>query len=398
MPISRREFIVATSSALAGVAVASTRAGVSSAPRWIVINLRGGIDGLATVVPYGDPAYRTQRGALAIGEPGDPSGSHDLNGFFGLHPAAASLASLYRSAELAIVPAVSPALVTRSHFDAQKALDLGQGIALNRRVGWLNRALALTPKSRRPDGYAMALGHSMPLVLQGGEPATSWSPRRQPTADADTYERLRALYDDDSFLAAQLERAESAAEMVGGMSRDMRGQRRDGTALFSAAGNLLGRPDGPRVLVLDMHGWDTHANQGGATGRLSRRIGQLASGIATLREGAGSMWASTAGIIVSEFGRTVRANGTRGTDHGTAGMAMLFGGAIRGQQVVGEWPGVHASSLWEGRDLRPTVDVRSLYVSVFAPHFNIAPERMASTVFDDPSIAVIPDLHRRDMA
>ena len=155
---------------------------------------------------------------------------------------------------------------------------------------------------------------------------------------------------------------------------------------------MLSRPDGPRVAVLEMGGWDTHANQGRTAGRLANHLAAFADGMATLKAALGPAWSRTAVLAVSEFGRTVAPNGTKGTDHGVAGAAFLFGGAVVGGRILSDWPGLKASELYEGRDLRPTTDLRSLFKSVLGEHLGVDPGALETAVFPDSRAA--PPLDR----
>jgi uncharacterized protein (DUF1501 family) len=249
--------------------------------------------------------------------------------------------------------------------------------------GWLNRALgALAADGAQRE--AVALADTVPLVLRGEFAVTSWAPSRLPETDDDTLARVRRLYEAaDPELAARLSDALAARDLAGDAA-DGRMGGRTGQAiapLASAAARFLSADTGPRVAVLDVGGWDTHANQGGAQGPLALRLRGLDSGLAMLKSELGAHWHETSVLVVTEFGRTVAANGTRGTDHGTAGCAFLAGGAVRGGRVVGDWPGLSARDLHEGRDLRATTDLRALFKAVLHERFGVAEGALARTVF-----------------
>jgi uncharacterized protein (DUF1501 family) len=358
-------------------------AGTNPDARFVLVILRGGLDGLAAVPPYAEPRYAELRGPLALGAPGTDGGALDLDGTFGLHPALTNLHSMYRAREALVLHATSTPYRDRSHFDAQHVLEAGgvnPGAAAG---GWLNRALvALDDAGNARE--AVALADTVPLVLRGELAVTSWAPSRLPETDDDTLLRVRRLYEAaDPGLAQALYDALEARAIVGDTSE----QRMDGRAglriapLASAAARFLASPEGPRIAVLDAGGWDTHANQGGTQGPLAQRLRGLDDGLQTLRSELGAHWRETTVVVVTEFGRAVAVNGTRGTDHGTAGCAFLAGGAVRGGRVLGDWPGLAARDLHEGRDLRATTDLRALFKAVLHDRFGVAEAALASTVF-----------------
>jgi uncharacterized protein (DUF1501 family) len=366
-------------------------ANVDAEARVVLVILRGGLDGLAAVPPYAEPQYQNLRGPLALAAPGAQGGALDLDGTFGLHPALPNLHAMYRAHEALILHAAATPYRERSHFDAQNVLEAGGVSASASAGGWLNRALgALDAAGDAPE--AVALADSVPLVLRGELAVTSWAPSRLPDADEDTLARVRRMYEAaDPELAASLSAALDARELAGDAGNPAMGGR-GGQALgplASAAARFLSSRDGPRVAVLDVGGWDTHANQGGAEGPLAQRLRGLDSGLQLLKTELGEHWRSTSVLVVTEFGRTVAANGTRGTDHGTAGCAFLLGGAVAGGRVVADWPGLAARDLHENRDLRATTDVRALFKAVLHDRLGVTEAALARTVFPD-SDAVAP--------
>lgn len=351
--------------------------------RLVLVILRGGLDGLAAVPPYADPQYRKLRGALALSAPGTEGGALALDGTFGLHPALANLHSMYRAGEALVVHAAATPYRERSHFDAQNVLEAGGIEPKGTATGWLNRALGVLNRSGDPRG-AIALSDSVPLVLRGEFAVSSWAPSRLPDTDEDTVARVRRMYEAaDPALAASLNAALAARELAGDASAARRGGRvgQDVAPLASAAARFLGSADGPRIAVLDVGGWDTHANQGAAQGTLASRLGGLDTGLQHLKTELGPHWRSTSVLVVTEFGRTVAVNGTRGTDHGTAGCAFLLGGAVAGGRVLADWPGLAARDLHEGRDLRATTDLRALFKAVLLERFGLAEGTLARQVF-----------------
>ncbi len=359
--------------------------------RLVLIILRGGLDGLAAVPPYADPAYARLRGPIALAKPGGEGGVLDLDGTFGLHPALANLHAMYRAREALVLHATATPYRDRSHFDAQNVLEAGSVSPGGADGGWLNRALAaLDSAGEAPE--AVALADSVPLVLRGELAVSSWSPSRLPVPGDDLLVRVRQLYwAADPALAQSLYDALEVRAIVG----DTNEQRMDGRAgvnvapLAVSAARFLASPAGPRIAVLDAGGWDTHANQGGAQGPLAQRLRGLDDGLAALKSELGAHWRETTVLIVTEFGRAAAVNGTRGTDHGTAGCAFVVGGAVAGGRVLADWPGLAASDLHDGRDLRATTDLRALFKGVLHGRFGVGEAALARAVFPG-SDAVMP--------
>jgi uncharacterized protein (DUF1501 family) len=364
----------------------------------VFIFLRGGMDGLSAVPPHGDPQYALRRGALAVGAPGSPGGALDLDGSFGLSPFLAEMHKLYAARELAVLHAVASPYRERSHFDAQNLLENGTARPFGRETGWLNAALAIGGRAGPGAGSAtggFALGQSIPLVLRGPAQVGSWSPSRLPVPDADLLARLGELYRGDALLGRSFAAAREAQAMMEGRDADagMGGGAANGVQpvveLARAAGEILGKRDGPRVASIDFGGWDTHINQLGEYSQLTRSLRLLDRSVATLKTALGPAWQHTAVLIVTEFGRAVAANGSGGTDHGTAGAAFVAGGAVRGGRVVADWPGLGEKALYEGRDLRPTLDLRGLFKAALASQMGLAESALETLVFPD-SRAVRP--------
>ncbi len=359
----------------------------------MLVILRGGMDGLAAVPPYGESSYERTREGLALAAPGEVGGVLKLDGTFGLHPALNTLHGLHQTGELVVLQAIATSYRERSHIDGQDILENGTAVP-HAGSGWLNRAL-LARSGGVVAGVgppAMALTQSVPMVLRGDVPVESWAPSPLPSLDPDTLARLLDLYRDDAFFAARLRQALATDEMAKRALRATPGRgRRAGRVAFAAlaraAAAFLSAPDGPRIAVLEFGGWDTHANQGAGQGRLATQLASLDSGVTTLRQGLGPAWSRTAVIVVSEFGRTVGENGTRGTDHGTAGAAFLLGGAVRGGRVVSDWPGIRKRALYEGRDLMPTLDARSLFKGVLRDHLGVPPGALEQHVFPSSAAA-----------
>jgi uncharacterized protein (DUF1501 family) len=467
--LKRREFLHAGALALSGTFLTSrlafARTG-NAESRFVFIVMRGALDGLAAVPPYGDPDYAGLRRELALKAPGSPGGALPLNGSFGLHPSMTFLRDSYAARELVVFHAIASPYRERSHFDGQDVLENGSTQAHAVQTGWLNRALALLQSGHsQSKELGVALGQNIPLVMRGPASVTSWSPSKLAALDEDTLERITDLYAGDPLLAARLADAlaadaiadapastmmraaaaqaadvsatgahaaatastvgtaasadtaaraavnvsagaprAGAAAVVGGNTEAtalrstsdiaagpanatpnqpllQRAKPMRYTELVRAAAGFLRRDDGPQVAVFDTTGWDTHANEGSAEGQLASRLAALDAGLRTLKEELGPTWANTAVVLATEFGRTAATNGTRGTDHGTATAAFLLGGAVQGGRVIADWPGLSPHSLYQGRDLKPTADLRSVLKGVLSEHLLVPSSAMETSVF-----------------
>jgi uncharacterized protein (DUF1501 family) len=382
--LNRRAFLAAS---VALGFVPAARAAPVSDRRLIFIVLRGAMDGLHAVPPLGDPDYQAARGGLALKAEG---GALRLDSTFALHPALAPLSPLWQARELAVIHAAASPYRERSHFDGQDVLESGAAKPHALADGWLNRAVAAL--GHPP---ALAVAQALPLVLRGEAKATSWAPSPLPGLAPDRIAALRALYAGDALLASAFEEGVQmeafADEALAGDDAMMEGgkKRKGGNAfplLAGAAGTLMAAPDGPRVVVMELGGWDTHSGQ---LGRMAQPLGQLAQGIAALAKSLGPAWRTTMVVAASEFGRTVAENGTNGSDHGTGGAMILAGGALAGGKVVADWPGLAKAGLYQNRDLRPTTDDRAVFKAVLHDHMGVAAKALDQTVFPD-SAAVKP--------
>lgn len=395
MPLSRRDFLLRLGAAGAcGLMAGLPRLSFASLPtdqRFILVILRGALDGLAAVAPYGDRDYKGQRKALAFGQPGEAEGVLNLDGFFGLNPAMKPLLSLYQQNQMAIVHAVATSYRSRSHFDAQNLLENGT-VRPGGHEGWLNRALVALNADK---GSAMAFNRQVPLVLQGSIGVASWAPKKGELNEESNYmQRISALYAKDPHLAAAYDDAIRAQGMAD-MALSEEDQKASGKAkgpehlltTAQAAAAFLAKEDGPRMAVLEAGGWDTHARQGTVNGALAPKLADLAEALAILPRAMGGVWSKTTVVVVTEFGRTVSENGTGGTDHGTGTVAFVLGGAIRGGQVLGRWPGLAEDKLFEGRDLYPTTDLRSLLKTVLYSRMGASRSILENQVFPGSSDA-----------
>ena len=333
--------------------------------RFVFVLLRGGFDGLAAVVPYGDPSYRSLRGAFAFEE----SDLIVLNDTFGLAPGLAPLRDLWERDEMAVIHAMAIPFRTRSHFDGQAILETGIDRPVGSSDGWLNRLLQVMTGER--SGIAIASG--MPRSLTGPFDVQTWSPTQLGAVDDEYLGRLALLYRNDSTLHGRFEAALQQQNLVGEEPMAGGGARRGGiTPLMQAAARILKQDGGPNIAAVEFSGWDTHANQGLAGGALDRLLGQLAEGLMAFRAEMETAWANTTVVVMTEFGRTARPNGTRGTDHGTAGAGFVIGPHVARSVVFSDWPGLGDTSLYEGRDLKPTLDTRAVLKGAIAGTFDLA--------------------------
>ncbi|MBT8078468.1 MAG: DUF1501 domain-containing protein [Gammaproteobacteria bacterium] len=352
--------------------------------RLVLVILRGAADGLAMAAPYGDGNYDGLRGELALAKPGSEGGVLKIDGIFGLHPSFRGVHSLFEERQAILLHAIATPYRERSHFDGQDMLELGASPGNLLRDGWLNRTLRPLGSSVG-DELAIALSQNTPLVLRGTNSVTSWAPSRLPDADDDTLSRLEDLYADDEFFATRLAQAMESQAIAGNMG-NLRRRGNDAEQLKAAlqsTARFLAVENGLRIAVVESGGWDTHANQGAATGNLANRFAALDEALSGLRDGLGSYWSNTAVLVVTEFGRTARVNGTRGTDHGTATAALLLGGAVSGGRIVADWLGLANRDLYAGRDLYPTTDMRSLFKGVLIEHLGLDDAFVERDVFPE---------------
>lgn len=356
---------------------------VQQSGRLVFVLLRGGFDGLAAVAPHGDPAYRALRGSLAF----EDDDLVHLTPMFGLSPGLAPLREAWDRNELVVLHAMAIPYRTRSHFDGQAVLETGIDRPEGSADGWLNRLLQVIPGKR--SGIAIASG--MPRSLAGRFDVQTWSPAQLGVVDDAYLDHLATLYRADRELHGRFEAAlqqrvtvgEEPMENGSGLARRSCGGGGI-VPLLQATARILGVEGGPNVAAVEFSGWDTHANQGLVGGPLDRLLGQLAEGLMTFRSEMGAAWAKTTVVVMTEFGRTARPNGTRGTDHGTAGAGFLLGPTVARSAVFSDWPGLSDSALFEGRDLRPTLDTRAVLKGAIAGTFDLTATQ-ADRVFPSSS-------------
>src|SRR5271155_3338766 len=396
----RRRFLLGAGALAASAALPTVLfAHTGGSARLVVVILRGALDGLAAVPPYADPHYADLHRELAIAAPGSPKGALDLNGTFGLHPSCAFLHERYLAGEVVVFQPVASPYRDRSHFDGQNVLENGLAKPLGTADGWLNRALAALPAGAGAGNageHAVAISQNVPLILRGDAPVISKSPQTTPDVDEELLSRLADLYSKDDWFSARLSEAVQTGKLTdeggdpapamaaaGGAVKPAAADRGGGAARMAAT--LMRSEGGPEVAVIEASGWDTHANQGGAQGALAQRLAGLDGALRALAEDLGPLWPQTAVLVVTEFGRTAAMNGTRGTDHGTGGRALFAGGAVRGGRVLADWPGLSRTALLDNRDLKPTLDLRSIFKAVLDEHMHVDANTLAKRVFPDRS-------------
>ncbi|QPB21641.1 DUF1501 domain-containing protein [Rhizobium sp. 007] len=371
--LSRRGFL-ASACCLAAVPIFTpvTFAAMPGDNRFVTIVLRGAMDGLDLVQPYGDAAFAALRPTLALTP---DKGLLDLDGHFGLNPAAADLMPLWKRRELAFVHAVStPYRDQRSHFDGQDMLESGGEHVAEEKTGWLNRALSVIPRSDARK--AIDVNTSTELILSGPNNVDVWASDSNLGTAKDEMQFLMRLYAGDPAFAKAMEEATRANNAA--MITEPDGKRGEKIAdVATLAGNML--KGDYRIASFSITGWDTHVAQ---TGQFKRPVEDLSQAINTLKATLGpEVWSKTVVLAMTEFGRTVRQNGSGGTDHGTGGCAVLAGGAIHGGRILGKWPGIGAGQLLDDRDLMPTADVREIAAAMLYRQFDVTAGDLTGKIF-----------------
>ena len=372
MRVSRRLFLGGACSVAAHPLL--TPMAMAAAPtdnRLVVILLRGGMDGVDVVRPVGDPALAALR----------PSGmtdlGFDLNGFFAASAGLNDLQPLWSSGELAFAHAVStPYRDKRSHFDGQDILEAGELSQSGMRDGWLNRLLQILPGAEAQTGFAV--GGDQLKILEGSAPVLNWAPETSLSLTAQDRLLLDYVYEGDAAFHAAMNEALMLVD--GGMDGDMGmggGRSRNQSKQLAAFTAEQLRGD-TRIASFTINGWDTHRAQQGS---LTRSLQELSEVILTLKADLGPVWGKTSVLAMTEFGRTAAINGSEGTDHGTGGAMVLAGGAIQGGRVYGDWPGLAEASLYDRRDLMPTMDVRAYAGAVIGDMFGLRDTHVEDVVF-----------------
>lgn len=368
MPLLSRRALLATSSATLFSFACSPQVLLANAEtdrRFVFIVLRGGMDGLEVVMPTGDPAWSS------IGGRQSPLGNPvAIDPFFTLHGELARLAPWVEAGELVPVHAIASPYRDRSHFDAQNIIETGGRRAYELKDGWLAR---LVPAIGGDASSAVALSANLPVALRGETPFGNYPNARLQMPPADFGDQLSRLWADDPQLSGTWKQARRAA-------RVLEGARAGSPAQLAA--HFLSHPEGARVAVFEVGGFDTHSNQ---KYRLGGLLIELQRALLELKAGLGPNWANTVVVAATEFGRTVAVNGANGTDHGTGTVALVAGGALPawrlGGKVIADWPGLGPAQLLDGRDLKPTRDLRSLILSVAARQFGKDPKALSPLLF-----------------
>jgi uncharacterized protein (DUF1501 family) len=399
--MQRRDFLTAFAAG-AGMMVplgreawAASLASQPAAPharKLIVVMLRGAVDGLNVVAPVGDAEYAQLRPTIALAKPGEEGGALDLDGYFGLHPALSPLLPLWEQKKLAFIHASGSPDITRSHFDAQDYMESATPGVKSTPDGWMNRMIAVLPGDSRPT-RALSIGPTMPRILSGraaainlanGAAGTRGTVLDDRPAIGAAFDALYAgnarfgkVYNDgrearkeviaaaSSPMAAEMMAANGGAPLPNGFPDDA-----------ARLATLLRNDPNMQLAFVALGGWDTHASQGAATGQLANRLAPLAQGLAVLAQRLGPMFDDTTIVVMSEFGRTARENGNRGTDHGHGNVMWVLGGGVSGGKVLGEWKGLQGDALNEGRDLPVTTDFRSVLAHIAERHLRLPDQQL----------------------
>jgi uncharacterized protein (DUF1501 family) len=393
---SRRYFMKQGGIALVGMstvpaflqrAIAATPA--AGKKQLVVLFQRGAADGLNIVIPFAEPNYYRLRPTIAIPQPrrgttGDATTAIDLDGYFGLHPALAPLSPLFHQNQLAIVHAAGSPDPTRSHFDAQDYMESGTPGVKATQDGWLDRAIGSIPEENASPFRAVAMGPNLPRMLQGSTGAIALPDLRQFKVQSQSvamasmaqggFEAMYAQSVDHALhgtgaetfeaidMLKKIDMAKFPAENGADYPKSALGQR------LQQIGVMLKADIGAEVLFVDCGGWDNHVNEGGAQGQLANLLRDLGQSLAAFNQDMGDRMANVVVVTMSEFGRTAKENGNRGTDHGHANCMFVMGGDVKGGHVYGKWPGLDEHQLNDGRDLALTTDFRSVVGEILTKH------------------------------
>jgi len=350
----------------------------------LFVLLRGAADGMAMLAPVGDPGFEALRGATLAEYESAPR----LGSFFAVHPALAEIAKSAAAGEALFVHAAATAYRERSHFDGQNLLESGGTAPYATKDGWLNRLAGLMNEGAPAPLRALAIAPAVPLALRGDAPVSNYAPSALPQASEDLLARVSLLYGADGELGPLWARALETRAMA---ADDGLKNLRDASAAGELAASLMRGAGGARIGMIELGGWDTHANQRGAFARSARQLDAL---LAAYRTAMGAVWADTMVVVATEFGRTARLNGTGGTDHGTSSAALVMGGAVRGGRVIADWPGLAEGQLYEGRDLAPTTALESVIAGAVAEHLRLDPKLAMARLFPGRSDAPLSGIIR----
>jgi uncharacterized protein (DUF1501 family) len=379
--ITRRNFVrygALSAITFAGFPALSFASAAVTRARFVLIQLRGGMDSLTAVPPVGDKWLESARPNTWI------KNSLALDSHFGLHPALPTLHELWKRDQMAVVHAVGLPYTGRSHFDGQNLMEGGGKAPYAMETGWLGRSMNVAGLK----GLALAL--PIPLVLRGIEGNDNYFPsitRVQPTKG--TYRALIESWAGDSEVQSAIEEVvdRPVQNFAPQMTHREREQVRNNQNLAAEAAEQLRKPDGPRVALFDFAGFDTHAAQGGDEGFHADKLHELDNIVRVLRQGLGEVWNETLVVTATEFGRNVAENGSAGTDHGWGSCQFIAGGLVKKAQVLTDWPGLKSSQLFEGRDLRGTTDMRAVFAAAVGRAFALDHATVKTKIFADDSLA-----------
>lgn len=408
---SRRSFLGLASGLGISVSFLGTQAFAASEgdltkKKLVVVICRGGMDGLSVSPPVGDADYAALRGGIAM----RPDQVLKLDDTFGLHPQLKTVHALAQQGQARIAPAIASPDRARSHFEAQDVLETGAAGVYGAETGWLNRTLEALAPVRKVEG--LSVGTTAPLILRGKVQAASWSPGKGVDETARLPTLLQDLYKNDPLLGpafargletetmaqvamtalsatpAETEMAASTPSMGGiapmsatkANDRQNRAGSEAARKLGSTLGGFMTQAGGPQIAAISLDGFDTHAGQ---AGQIATRLSYMDAVLAGLHTGLGAEWKNTIVIAVTEFGRTARVNGTGGTDHGTGSTGLILGGALKKGGIVGDWPTLKQTALFENRDTAPTLDMRGLFKGVLADHMGVDRTILEKSVFPD---------------
>jgi len=406
--MDRRHFLLASGAwTLCRTAVAANTPQAGN--KLVVIMLRGAVDGLSVVAPYGDANYAASRDSIALAPPGADEGLLKLDSLFGLNPNLARLKPWWDQGSMAFVHASGSPDPTRSHFDAQDYMESGTPGRKSTPDGWMNRLLQTLPGEAAPT-RAISMGATPPRILAGTASVANLGvgPKALDAKAIDKPEMqsaLSKLYAKDPMMARtyrdttegreEIKRSMAAPRMAGGgggMARSMDPSADAGAQSASGfaadalrLGRVIGADAHTQLAFTSVGGWDTHINQGGAKGQLANRLTSLSQGLDALAQGLGDTLKDTVIVVMSEFGRTVRQNGTNGTDHGRGNVMWLMGGPVNGGRMLGEWPGLESSALADGRDLAVVTDFRSVLSPLLQRHLGLSDAGLAQVFPQGPA-------------
>lgn len=363
--MNRRDFLKFSGASLVLWPSASVIANqaVSKPKKLVFVLLRGALDSLHTIIPVGDKTLHQHRPKLAaLAE----KNALPLNAQFALHPSLTTLHSWYQQKTMLPIVAVGTGYNARSHFDGQDFLESGLK-KIDHDTGWLGRAINIQHKS------GLAVSQTTPIVFRSAKEVNTWYPTNLKSADEDIYADLINLYQNDKKLLAKLQEGMETKALVGEKEGNKKNQDKF-VSLARSCGQLLNTKGGPDCAMLELGGWDTHNNQ---ANRLSRKLTELDQGLKALEKSLQKIWDDTIVVVATEFGRTVRENGTGGTDHGTASCMFIAGGGVNGGQILGDWPGLAPEQLFKNRDLLPTTNAFSWISALLSAHWQMSPAQLA---------------------